>query len=64
MPGLLFQYLLDLKEWEIQRNKILGDETTPETLTYYNHEKAYLDSELVEDYTKATEERTRIVGDL
>lgn len=58
------KYLLDLKEWEIQRNKILGDETTPETLTYYNHEKAYLDSELVEDYTKATEERTRIVGDL
>lgn len=58
------KYLLDLKEWEIQRNRILGDETTPETLTYYNYEKAYLDSELVEDYTKATEERTRIVGDL
>ena len=58
------KYLLDLKEWEIQRNRILGDEATPETLTYYNKEKAYLDSELVKDYTKVKEERIRIVSAL
>lgn len=58
------KYLLDLKEWEIQRKKIIGDETTPETLTYYTCEKTYLDSVLVEDYAKAIEERKCVVSDL
>jgi len=58
------KYVLDLKEWEIQRKKLIGDDTTTETLSYYQNEKAYLDEKLDDDYKTLLEERNSIVSEL
>lgn len=58
------KYLLDLQEWEKQRKQLIGDESTVETLVYYQNEKKYLDDQLEEDYKNLLSERLAVVSEL
>ena len=58
------KYLLDLQEWNNQRKQLIGDESTVETLTYYQSEKNYLDNKIEEDYKHLQTERLMVVSEL
>lgn len=51
------KYLLDLKEWEEERNKIIGEKNEEGSLRYFENESDYLKTHLDSDYQKAKQER-------
>lgn len=51
------KYLNDLLDWENEKQKIIGNKDTEESLTYFENEKKYLDNNLDTDYNTAREER-------
>ena len=51
------KYLLDLKEWEEEREKIVGEKSKEGSLRYFENESDYLKTNLDSDYQKAKQER-------
>lgn len=51
------KYLIDLQDWEKERQKIIGSKDKEECLTYFKCEEEYLEQNLEADYNKVREER-------
>lgn len=51
------KYLLDLKEWEEERKKIIGEKNKEGSLRYFENESDYLKKTLESDYRNAKQER-------
>lgn len=51
------KYLSDLKEWEGEREKIIGEKSQEGSLRYFENESNYLKMDLDSDYQKAKQER-------
>lgn len=58
------KYILDLKEWNEQREAIIGNKTTIDTLAYYQFERNYLENSLDKDYEELLNERKKVVSEL
>ena len=54
------QYLLDRKNWETSKKKIIGNEETPNSLKYFEKEYKYITESLSNDLTKERDERIEI----
>ncbi len=53
-------YLKDKKEWEAKKNKITGNELTPDTILFFKKEIEYLDDSLISEIQKNKESRIEI----
>ena len=53
-------YLKDKKDWEDKKNKITGNESTPDTILFFKRELEYLENSLVVEIQKNKESRIEI----
>lgn len=53
-------YLKDKKDWEDKKNKIIGSESTPDTILFFKKELGYLESFLHDEIQKSKEARVEI----
>ena len=58
------KYLSDLKEWEEEKKKVIGDKETEDTLEFFKHESLYLKNDIENDYKEARENRKRLFYEL
>lgn len=58
------KYLADTSEWENQRNAIIGNETTENSLIYFQSELDYLNKQLDADYEAVKEQRDAKIKEL
>lgn len=58
------KYLLDLKEWEIEKKKIEGNPTTEDTITYFEAELLYIEEKLSPAYDELRQRRESIISEL
>lgn len=54
------QYLIDKKDWQIKKDNITGNESTPNTLKYYEKELKYVDEALKNDIDNLRTQRMEI----
>ncbi|WP_411971331.1 TrlF family AAA-like ATPase [Sphingobacterium sp. Lzh-3] len=54
------KYLLDKKEWENNKSKIIGNIATPDSLEYYKRELNYIKTELANDIENEKNDRLKI----
>ena len=53
-------YLKDKKDWEDKKNKIIGSQSTPDTILFFKRELDYLENSLYAEIQKYKEERIEI----
>lgn len=58
------KYLSDIVEWEEERQRIIGIETEENTLTYFQHELNYINTDLSPSYTALKEQRDNKIRDI
>lgn len=58
------KYLKDLKDWESERNRIVGDENTEGTLTFFKNESNYIQTKLPAEYQNARSKRNELLSAL
>ncbi|MGB5157610.1 MAG: hypothetical protein WBN77_09270 [Desulfobacterales bacterium] len=54
-------YLNSKKSWEEEKSKIIGDDVTPSTITFYKKEMNFLDTELLPELNEQYDERKKVV---
>lgn len=58
------KYLKDLEEWRNERNRIIGDVNTEDTLEFFQSELKYIKVELQEEYQNARSKRNELLNAL
>lgn len=58
------KYLNDLREWDDEKKRVIGDKETEDSLEYYKQESLYVQNELAGEYEKAKAERKALFFEL
>ena len=58
------KYLEDTKEWETERNRIIGSATEEGSLEYFKQEREYIEKHLQDEYKELRANRDQKVREL